>query len=1129
MYRSCLLGLLSLSVLLVTGCDSRIETPRVLVFSKTAEFRHGSIEAGHEAFRQMADERGFEVQITENASYFNPDTLATYSAVVFLNTTGDVLDAAQQTSFQRFIQAGGGYVGIHAASDTEYGWSWYGRLAGAYFNGHPAGIRPADMTVAAPSHPSTEALPATFSYTDEWYDYHTFNPDVTVVLTADMSDDQTSDHYSEGASHPVSWYHEFDGGRAFYTALGHPDEGFTDPTFLAHVWGGLDYALGDRRPLDFSRATVAPEANRFTRVVLADNLFEPMELTVLEEGRILFVERNGAVFVHNEAEGLTAPAGSLAVFHQLEEGLLGVAADPSFAENRWLYFAYSSPEEPVIQIGRFTLTEADTLDPASETVLLEVPVDRDAACCHFGGSVAFGPEGNLFVSIGDNTNPFASSGFAPIDEGDDRGPWDAQRTAGNTDDLRGAVLRITPQPDGTYTIPEGNLFPDGGGRPEIYVKGTRNPFRISVDALTGDVYWGDVGPDASNPDSTRGPKGYDEINRAQSAGYFGWPYVIADNRPYHDYDFTASVAGTPFDIAGAVNDSPRNTGARTLPPAQPAFIWYPYGTSREFPEMESGSRTAMAGPVYRAPRGGRSASALPDYYDGRLFIYEWGRSWIRTVKTSEDGSYRYMEPFMPETEWARPMDIEFGPDGTLYLLEYGPNWNARNAEARLVRVDYNGDNRPPEVRIAEATDGTVAGATPFIVTLTADATDADRDDVAFEWDLGDGTRARGPSVTHTYASTGTYTAALTADDGRGGTGTATAEVQVGNAPPDVRLTLGPNPSFYWTGVPVTFAVEVTDAEDGSVGQGIEAERVSFAMQYMAQGVADTEVERGYLGLPVRAAGELAMEASDCGACHQKAVVSAGPSYLQIAARYQGQDVESQLVSKVINGGGGVWGDRAMAAHPQLTEDQVGVMVRYILGLADSSSIERLPLAGSATPEAEAGAVGRYLLTAAYADRGADGASVLTRRTTAVLRSARVQAEHMTGPTRARRQGAYTDDPFNLGYTIVIIGAVDGEYLIVPQVDLRNIQEVTAEVIRNPLPGGAEGGRIELRLGAPDGPVVGTFGEVVPSPGGVTKQRVSAQLDNVPAGRHDLYVVFHTERPNGVMGNLDWIEFQPPRP
>jgi hypothetical protein len=211
----------------------------VLVFSKTAGYRHESIEAGIAALRQLGEQHGFSVEATEAAERFDDATLANYRVVVFLNTTGNVLDAGQQAAFERFIRRGGGFVGIHSATDTEYDWPWYGALVGAYFKSHPR-IQVARLRVIRDDHPSTRGLPAEWVRRDEWYN---FREDPSPGVTALILLDETS--YTGGTMstrHPAAWCHEYDGGRAWYTALGHTVETYAEPLFLAHVLGGIQWA-----------------------------------------------------------------------------------------------------------------------------------------------------------------------------------------------------------------------------------------------------------------------------------------------------------------------------------------------------------------------------------------------------------------------------------------------------------------------------------------------------------------------------------------------------------------------------------------------------------------------------------------------------------------------------------------------------------------------------------------------------------------------------------------------------------------------------------------------------------------------------------------------------------------------
>jgi cytochrome c len=216
---------------------------RVLVFTKTAGFRHSSIPAAVEALRDLGAQNGFTVDATEDQGRFTDTNLARYAVVAFVLTTGDVLDDVRQAAFERYVRAGHGFVGVHSAADTEYSWPWYGRLLGAFFKSHPA-IQPATLDVVDRRHPSTVRLPQRWTRRDEWYNFAT-NPRgaVRVLLTLDETT------YAPGAGamgrdHPIAWAHEFDGGRAWYTAGGHTEESYAEPLFRAHLLGGIQYAAG---------------------------------------------------------------------------------------------------------------------------------------------------------------------------------------------------------------------------------------------------------------------------------------------------------------------------------------------------------------------------------------------------------------------------------------------------------------------------------------------------------------------------------------------------------------------------------------------------------------------------------------------------------------------------------------------------------------------------------------------------------------------------------------------------------------------------------------------------------------------------------------------------------------------
>ncbi|MFG3691666.1 ThuA domain-containing protein [Micromonospora sp. NPDC047740] len=211
----------------------------VLVFSKTAGFRHDSIPTGIQTIRDLGTANNFAVEATEDATQFNPTNLARFKAVIWLSTTGDVLNATQQTAFENYIRAGGGYVGVHAAADTEYDWAWYGGLVGAYFASHPA-IQPATVRIADTTHPATVGLPVAWNRTDEWYNYRTNpRPQVHVLATLDES---TYTGGTMGSDHPISWCRAYDGGRSFYTGMGHTIGSYGEANYRTHLLGGIRYA-----------------------------------------------------------------------------------------------------------------------------------------------------------------------------------------------------------------------------------------------------------------------------------------------------------------------------------------------------------------------------------------------------------------------------------------------------------------------------------------------------------------------------------------------------------------------------------------------------------------------------------------------------------------------------------------------------------------------------------------------------------------------------------------------------------------------------------------------------------------------------------------------------------------------
>ncbi len=1084
---------------------------KLLVFSKTKGFRHASIPAGKVAIIKLGKEKGFAVDTTEDAGKINEKNLKQYRAVIFLSTTGDILDNAQQADFERYIQSGGGFVGIHSATDTEYDWPWYNKLVGAYFASHPGNpnVQKATMHVLDKNHPSTKDLPDQFDRTDEFYDFKSYQKDLVKPLI--RVDEKTYKDGKMGDFHPMSWYHEFDGGKVFYTNFGHTDETFTEPLFLKHLWGGLQYVT-EGTGIDYKKAKSmrVPEENRFNKQSLVAKLDEPTELAVFDDGKVLFAERKGAVKLYNPKTEKTKLVTTIPVYSKFEYGLMGLNIDPNFSQNKWVYMYYSHNVSPdtANRLVRFKFdTTRDSLLLNTEQVILRVPVKR-TDCCHTGGSIAFDKQGNLFLSIGDDTNPFTQKGYAPLDERPGREGWDGQYTSGNPNDLRGKILRIKVNEDGTYSIPEGNLFPKGTAktRPEIYVMGNRNPYRISVDQHTGYLYWGEVGPDAGENSDKQGPRGYDEVNQARKAGNFGYPYFIADNKPYRHFNYADSTSGEWFDPEHPVNNSPHNTGINQLPPAQKAFIWYPYAESPEFPLVGKGGRNAMGGPVYYAEDFGNSTVKFPDYYSKKFFAYDWMRDWIMAVTMNEQGDFVSMEPFLPNTKFSHVIDMQFAKDGSLYTLEYGQNWFAQNDEAMLSRVTFNPGNRPP---VVVATSNKKAGAAPLAVAFSSKGTmDYDEEALKYEWTFAPGVKNTTPNPTYTFTKPGVYKPTLKVTDAKGNVSTAKLEIKVGNEVPQVDVIVKGNKSFYWDNEPVGYEVKVADKEDGDLAKGtIPSEDVNLSVNYL-EGFDKTLIAQGHQMNTSFSSGKRLIELSDCKACHSITKKSIGPAYMDVAKKYKGVFMaEGKLSDKVIKGGGGVWGEQAMSAHPQLTKDEATEMVRYILSLADEKKSE--PLKGNYTTNAQ-GKNGTYLFTASYTDKGKGSIGPLTGEKTLVLRNANVKA------------ASYDESKDIMKYKLptgeVAVGLNHNAFVEFKNIDLTGIEGAAISVFNDPAR--TKGGVLEAHLGSPDGKLIGQMDVKEPTMGQV-KMPFAATT-----GIHNVFFVFKNEKAGGQpLFAVDTISFK----
>ncbi|AUD07446.1 PKD domain-containing protein [Spirosoma pollinicola] len=875
-----------------------------------------------------------------------------------------------------------------------------------------------------------------------------------------------------------------------------------------------------------------PDENRFTKVVLAEKLNEPLEMAILPDERVLLVERHGDIRIYSPTTRQLKTIATIPVSTkykdkeghetEAEDGLLGVNIDPNFEKNHWIYLYYSpAGEAPKNILTRYEL-RGDELVLSSKKVLLEVVTQREQ-CCHTGGSIDWDRDGNLYLSTGDNTSPRATL-YAPIDERPERGPWDAQKSSGNTNDLRGKILRIHPEADGTYTIPEGNLFPKGTPktRPEIFTMGHRNPYRISVDKHNGYVYWGDVGPDAGEDSVGVGPTAEDEYNQAKKPGFFGWPYFVGANKAYYDKDFTTGKGGVQFDPAHPFNDSPNNTGLRDLPPAQPAMISYTAAETKKFPIMGSGGRSAMAGPTYYKDDFKNAKRSFPDYYNGNVFMYEWMRDMILAVSFDGKGDMTKMERFLPNMTFSHPIDMAFGPNGDLYVLEYGTGWFLKNDDSRLVRIEFNAGNRKPSIQVAASQK---AGAVPLKVNLSSAGTkDFDGDALTYQWKIvskagGQPTVLSEPNPTFTFQKPGQYKAILTVTDAKGLKDSREVDILAGNQPPQVALEITKgNKSFYLPGQPIAYQVKVTDKEDGSLAQSgatpgrILAKQVMVRATYQDEATAQNVSEAGhkfseaaYLGT-----GQALMEKSDCKACHFTDKKSVGPAFMDVAKRYKGDaNAVASLSNKIIKGGGGVWGDAVMTAHPQLTSPDAGEIVKYIMTLSDKKTASpSLPTQGTYTPKENE--KGILVLQASYKDKGANGLPPQMAEQVLMLRSPLVAL----GTSNSQSKGITLFKMGTQPYPLVVVMGSD-TYVKFDQLDLTGIKTMEFAVAVPKAQLNAVGGRIEVRIDSPTGQLLGQTEQLQPNeskdPAAMFNQSMAKASITPTTGQHDLYFVFKNEK------------------
>lgn len=866
-----------------------------------------------------------------------------------------------------------------------------------------------------------------------------------------------------------------------------------------------------------------PDMSRFTPVTLVQpgELDEPMAFQVVPSGKVYIIERKGALRVYDPATKLTKTietlpvntkySGADGVQKEAEEGLIGITLDPGFATNHFIYLLYAEQTVTKHVLARWELNEFDELVPESKKIVLEYGTQREV-CCHTGGGMTWDAAGNLLLLVGDNTGVNLTS---HTDERPGRKHWDDQRTAANTNDLRGKVLRIHPEPDGTYTIPAGNLFPPGtpGTRPEIYAMGLRNPWRISVDSKTGYIYWGEIGPDAVE-DSANGPRGYDEFNQAKKPGFYGWPYFVGNNQAYPVFNYATNSPGPKKDPAHPTNISPNNTGLRDLPPAVPPMISYPYAMSTEFPILGTGARASVGGPIYRRADFAKAKRPFPDYYEGKWLVADLSRGWIMSIAMNEAGDMTGLERFLPTYRPIEPIDMKFGPDGDLYVLEYGSSWFRKSTNAQLVRIEYNAGNRPP---VVHASSSVVGGMAPLKVALSSSGTtDPDGDALKYEWSIdpekgGASRKFTTPNANVTFDKKGVYFATLTVTDAHDATADHLLTIVVGNEPPAVNIDVAGNRTFFFPNEPLNYKVSVTDREDGAVPPA----KVAFSLDQVAESFDVSQLAQGddpVDGTTRFAVAKAIMAGSDCRTCHNLDSKSNGPAWVLVSEKYKTDAAaQEKLAQKIRTGGRGVWpdlpGEGNMPAHPGLTIEETRSIIQYLMNI-QSETINGAPLAGTFNPTG----ANKVVLRAVYTDGGAPDLASHTVEKVAVRRSPVVSAtsaEDSSGMSR-RVEG---------NGAVETMAGRPGGYLAWRNVDLTGITSLSIAATA-PVREGFKGATLEVRLGSATGELLGQFDVT-------TRTTAPGVIALKPhAGASDLYIVVRnaTAKPDELVVSVATITF-----
>jgi len=492
-------------------------------------------------------------------------------------------------------------------------------------------------------------------------------------------------------------------------------------------------------------------------------------------------------------------------------------------------------------------------------------------------------------------------------------------------------------------------------------------------------------------------------------------------------------------------------------------------------------------------------------------IYDWIRGWIKAVTMQSNGDFDKMEPFFPSLKVNSLIDMEVGPDGKLYLLEYGNGWFSKNPDAGLARIDYNAGNRPPAITALKVDRST--GILPFTIKATVEAKDPEKDKITYIWNFGNGETKQTtvPEVEYTFKAPGDYKISVDAKDSQGASAKSDiVSVYAGNEAPSVAVELtGGNKSFYLPGVPLQYAVKVTDKNDTSK---MDPANLYVSVDYL-EGVGKAAASVGHQQGQATIGGKIKMLSLDCKSCHKEAEKSIGPSFQMVSQKYfKDPNAMNYLTQKIIKGGSGVWGDVAMSAHPTLAKEDVQQIVSWVLSLSDKSAVKKsLPPTGTIIPPANQKPNSTLVLTASYKDKGGNNIKALTGTSSASLPGSMIE---FTGNEKVKGFTKY-----KYGNNSILLFPAEGWFAL-DSIDLTSVRSASVNCGWKETP--ESGISIEARLDAPDGQLLGKGTMPAPAKG---KQSgvVKIPFEKVADGRfHTVYFLYKAQEP--ISGRVSSVQF-----